>query len=389
MSRRNFPRPWRVLAAAIFLFPPTRVGAVSLALALFAREGLNQLDAFCPASYAVPRAARAAAASGLTSASARWPNPAILPLHLCLRMATRARNWCFTSYQNSTELRNTIGEADGIRGLGISYIVWGEEVCPTTGRQHLQGYVQFTEGVTIRTIKRRLDDGALHLERRKGSAAEAIRYCLKRDDDEIEKTVVEFGDRPKEKAGKRTDLDEVRALLSAGKGVSAVLDSGANYQGVRFAEKWLSYKEVGRDPDASPPTIKWYWGPTGSGKSRAACAEATASHGAVGTWWAAGGLRWYDGYDAHGAAILDDFRPEWCKLHVLLRVLDRYPLRVEVKGGFRQWKPSVIYITCPKPPSECYLDCGEDVEQLIRRITVVKEFERVDGRVRVRTMDRA
>ncbi len=92
------------------------------------------------------------------------------------------------------------------------------------------------------------------------------------------------------------------------------------------------------------------------------------------TWWANGGLRWFDGYDGHECAILDDFRPEWCKLSFLLRILDRYPMAVEVKGGMRQWKPKTIYITCPKHPEECYLDAGEDIKQLIRRITTIKEF---------------
>lgn len=91
-------------------------------------------------------------------------------------------------------------------------------------------------------------------------------------------------------------------------------------------------------------------------------------------WWTNGGLKWFDGYDAHACVILDDFRPEWCKLSFLLRLLDRYKLSVPFKGGFRAWKPTNIWITCPKHPSECYLDAAEDNEQLIRRISIIKEF---------------
>lgn len=80
------------------------------------------------------------------------------------------------------------------------------------------------------------------------------------------------------------------------------------------------------------------------------------------------------GYDAHPCVILDDFRPEWCKLSFLLRLLDRYAMRVPFKGGFRQWKPVKIWITCPKHPEECYLESAEDNAQLIRRLTVIKEF---------------
>lgn len=88
----------------------------------------------------------------------------------------------------------------------------------------------------------------------------------------------------------------------------------------------------------------------------------------------AGGLRWFDGYDAHKAVILDDFRPAWCKLHVLLRLLDRYAMRVEVKGSTRQWKPESIWVTAPKPPTEYFAEWeGEDLSQLARRIHEIRE----------------
>ncbi len=91
-------------------------------------------------------------------------------------------------------------------------------------------------------------------------------------------------------------------------------------------------------------------------------------------WWSGVDLKWFDGYDGHKAAIFDDFRPDMCKLWMLLRLLDRYPLRIPIKGGFVQWRPTCIWITCPREPSDCYADMGEDIEQLMRRINVIKNF---------------
>ncbi len=85
-------------------------------------------------------------------------------------------------------------------------------------------------------------------------------------------------------------------------------------------------------------------------------------------------LKWFDGYDGHAVVILDDFRPDMAKMWMMLRLLDRYQLRVPVKGGFTQWRPELIIITCPLPPQDCYLDVGEDREQLIRRITEIRHF---------------
>lgn len=91
-------------------------------------------------------------------------------------------------------------------------------------------------------------------------------------------------------------------------------------------------------------------------------------------WWHPGGP-WWPGYDGQDGAIIDDLRPEDWKLQALLRLLDRYPLRVPFKGGFRQFTSKFIWITCPRPPQECFLEAGEDIEQLLRRIDVVKEFK--------------
>ncbi len=71
---------------------------------------------------------------------------------------------------------------------------------------------------------------------------------------------------------------------------------------------------------------------------------------------------------------MDEFRPEDLKLQSLLKLLDRYPYRVPNKGGFRQMKCAHIFITCPRQPIDCYLDQGEDIEQLVRRIHEIREF---------------
>lgn len=46
--------------------------------------------------------------------------------------------------------------------------------------------------------------------------------------------------------------------------------------------------------------------------------------------------------------VFDDFRPWWCQFSYLLRLLDRYPIRVQVKGGYVNFVPEEIIITTPK-----------------------------------------
>lgn len=50
-----------------------------------------------------------------------------------------------------------------------------------SGTDHLQGYVEFTTRRTLTAAKRLLDQPTAHLERRRGSRAQAIDYCTKED----------------------------------------------------------------------------------------------------------------------------------------------------------------------------------------------------------------
>lgn len=123
------------------------------------------------------------------------------------------------------------------------------------------------------------------------------------------------------------------------------------------------------------PIILWFYGPTGTGKTRTAIEIAQESGM---NYWVSNDpdLKWFDGYNGQEYAIIDDFRRQGIKFSWMLRLLDRYPLLVQVKGGYVRWIPLVIIITCPVPARECYTWFDKDgeeqewdgIEQLIRRL---------------------
>ncbi|AXQ66125.1 MAG: helicase [Cressdnaviricota sp.] len=115
-------------------------------------------------------------------------------------------------------------------------------------------------------------------------------------------------------------------------------------------------------------------GPTGIGKTRCAF-EFGHLVSSEGVWISAGSLRWFDGYDGQRVAIFDDIRTKHTSFDMLLRLLDRYPLRVEFKGGFVDWNPSFIIITAPLGPRAMWnLRRDEDLDQLVRRVTIHLEL---------------
>lgn len=265
------------------------------------------------------------------------------------QMAVQGKYWCFTDF----ECREDYSEWEA------SYLIYGVEICPTTGKQHHQGYCEFPGNRRLTALGKKFK---CNFERRKGTAEQAIKYCEK------DGKWYEFGERPgKKEQGKRTDIEEVKELINNGAGMKDIVDVVSSFQALRFAEKLIEYKETKRNWQ---PEVFWYWGKTGTGKTKRAYEEAGED-----TWISGKNLKWWQGYDGHENVIIDDFRKDFCTFHELLRILDRYPYTVEVKGGSRQLVAKKIWITCPYHPEDVY-DGREDIDQLLRRITKIEEIGR-------------
>ena len=86
----------------------------------------------------------------------------------------RKRNYVFTSFGlTSDELEVALPHPD------VTYICWGEELCPTTGRPHLQGYLELARALGFTRVRAILGDDTVHLGGRKGSSDQAVKYCKK------------------------------------------------------------------------------------------------------------------------------------------------------------------------------------------------------------------
>ncbi len=96
----------------------------------------------------------------------------------------------------------------------------------------------------------------------------------------------------------------------------------------------------------------WIYGPTGSGKSRRAHRESEALCPGSVLWLPDQSLRWFDGYNGHKGLVLDDFTGD-AELPFLLRLLDRYPLKVPIKGGFMEFVGRIVWITSNFSPGQC------------------------------------
>lgn len=80
------------------------------------------------------------------------------------------RNWAFTSWiEPKFNPETTAG------------LLYGYETCPTTGKKHYQGYIEFKNPKRYKEVKRIIGDPEVHLGRRIGTRKQIEIYCTKTD----------------------------------------------------------------------------------------------------------------------------------------------------------------------------------------------------------------
>lgn len=277
---------------------------------------------------------------------------------------SKARRWVFTlnGYAESDVERLRLG---GDAGGGVVYLC-GQREIGDSGNRHIQGLVCFRDPVWLTGVRKFLP-GA-HFEVMRGTLQQAEAYCTKEETRDPEGSVFRYGVRPPEQ-GARKDLAEIGDLVKRGASETEIFETDPGmylryHGGIKRA---LTLYQGARDFKTE---VFWYFGGTGSGKSRACAAEAPDAY------WKAPTDYWWCGYNADEVVVIDDYRCDFCKFSELLRLFDRYPLRLQIKGGHCQFMAKRIYVTAPFHPVKMWATrSAEDMQQLVRRLTCVKEFK--------------
>jgi len=258
----------------------------------------------------------------------------------------RAKNWCFTLNNPSS---NEINYPDTVK-----YAIWqreqGEE-----GTIHLQGYVEFTNSTRLSQCKTILPRA--HWEIRRGTQLQAKQYASK-EDTRMEGPW-EHGTYVVSEPGRRNDIRDVQELIKAGKPMLEVCEQFPEEM-ARYHNYFKWYKTLIKEPRQKPPSVYILVGKPGTGKS------SFCRRNAPGAYWKQNESKWWDGYDGERDVVLDDFYG-WLQYTTMLRLLDRYPVMVESKGGNRYFAAERIFITSNVEPREWYRNLP-DIDALDRRL---------------------
>lgn len=267
----------------------------------------------------------------------------------------------------------TTAEHTAVKSLVCKWLIVAQEV-GENGTPHLQGACVLHAQKAYSTLHMLPGFARCHFEVMNGTPQHSRVYCTKQDP-----FYFESGECPCN-PGKRNDLVDVIVQIRSGSNFFELAQSdSAACAMVRYSKGltflrtlYASKRDIGH-----PPLVLWFSGPTGTGKTRKAVElglNAPISRD-IFPWMSSGSLRWFDGYDGQPVAIFDDLRTKHVEFSMLLRLLDRYPLQVEIKGGYTNWAPHIIFITAPNGPEEMWsLRTQEQLDQLTRRVTRHFEF---------------
>jgi len=262
-----------------------------------------------------------------------------------------SRYWCFTE-NDPAKVNGWPYDFEHCTALpdGVIYIVFQVEEAPYTNKWHLQGYVQLERNRQLPWLKKNVSDTA-HFEVQRGSNEQARDYCMK-DESRLDGPY-ELGDfKPSRgRQGERNDLLKCKDMVEKeGATLKQLMSSEETFvAAIKYhngLNKFIQFHSKQRDPSNGIENI-CIVGPPGAGKSHyAATTYPDAYRKTKSQWW--------DGYSGQDVVIYDDFNSPWFEWDEFMKILDIYPISVQVKGSTINLANTVNVFTSNVPPTKWF-----------------------------------
>lgn len=262
----------------------------------------------------------------------------------------RSREWCFTI--NNPTSWDIVDVEKLIEAT--QYVCYGKET-GEEGTPHFQGFCYFKERKSFIQLKNIIPRA--HIEPQRGTCEQAIEYCQKDGD------FREWGSRPSGPKGQKSQWKEVLQL--ARKGEMQEIEDKFPAVFLRYHTKLLGLYKPERPLVLQTLDNEWWYGETGTGKSRKLW-ESYPCH------YQKPLNKWWDGYDNQDVVAVEEWCPKNEVTASLLKIwADRYPFCAEVKGGtLQKIRPKKIIVLSNYMPSDCFTR-QEDLLPIRRRFKVV------------------
>lgn len=274
---------------------------------------------------------------------------------------SRLRNWCFTLNNYTAE------EEEKLKGElpQVKYIVFQRERGHEDNTPHLQGYLELETSQRISFLKK--INPRAHWEPRRGTQQQAIDYCTKEDTREQGTEPFERGVKANAN-GVRKDTFSANVLTPERRGelIDKVrkkemrISDLSSYE-MQDTALMRSLEGVCKDlagPYRDDLRVITIIGPTGVGKSWSV--QMLFPEG-VCKWINGNSGCWFSEVDKE-VCLFDEFAGQ-IAIERFLKLIDKYPMQIEVKGGMRPCYWRTIFI-CSNVTPECWYNNFEDDQKV-------------------------
>lgn len=266
---------------------------------------------------------------------------------------------------------DTIAALASLYPSEVKYLVFGEEVCPSTSRAHLQGYVVFRKRRSLPSANKYLRES--RMDYANGSSISNKVYCSK------DAAYYEFGRCPDNDffaANVQRAVSNVvfkdkwdHAWDSACAGNLMAIPAKIRIQYLTTFERLAREHRHDNVPDRNALWNFWIVGESGSGKSSGARDHFVSLGMSI---FKKSKMVGWDGYNDHDVVIIDDVS----KFHVKMadefkELSDHYSFFGNAKYAGRQIRPLVVVVTSRYQIDEIWEDYHTR-EDLNRRFTVIQ-----------------
>jgi len=274
----------------------------------------------------------------------------------------RSRGWQFTWFHYTEETKEYLRSLHPDK---CSYVGWGDEIAPSTGEPHLQGYTYFSTLKSFKQVRALFPTGQ-HLTPT-GVDNGIVAYCSK-DGTNVE----EHGERPmsnKDKASKCGQATKAHWEDVLEKAKAGDLDSIPAETRIKH---YRVLKEIHKDYMKSKDCVsnlenEWISGPSGCGKTSGVLDKYPDAYLKTCN-------KWWDGYQDEETVLIDDIDETHTHMVHNLKIWgDHKPFLAETKGGMLRIRPKRIICTSNVRISD--MTSGNHLNALKRRYIEVDMYD--------------